>query len=97
MNHHVATDLGGVEVVIVDFHQAYYLIGGDVPEEYIEGVVADVAEETAEGAAPGVDVAGEPVGNQESDGAGEGEGDEVDHLAGIVHPVGVEVAGGEYE
>lgn len=97
MNHHVATDLGGVEVVVVDFHQTYYLIGGDVPEEYIEGVVADVAEETAEGAAPGVDIAGEPIGHQESDGAGERDGEEVDHLAGIVHPVGVEVAGGEYE
>lgn len=67
VNHHVASELGIVEVVVGYLDEADDFITDDVEHEDGEGVVATIDEETAEEAVATVYPTGYVIGHEEAE------------------------------
>ena len=90
----MTANLPGIEAIVPDLQQADGLVGDDMEDEDIEGMVAGVDQELLEPVVVFVDPAAEVVGHQEAEDGWDGEGEELLEGRAPVH-VGSEILGEE--
>lgn len=66
MDYHVATYLSWVEAIVPDFEQTHCLVGHDVEDKDVEGVVAGIHQESLQAIVMAVYPSADVVGHQES-------------------------------
>ena len=92
VDDHVTADLSRVEAIIPDLQQADRLVGDDVENKDIQGVVACIDQKPFDDPVVFIQPTTEVVGHQESENGRDGEGEELLEGRAPVH-VGREILG----
>ena len=77
MNDHVTANLSGIEAIVPDLQQTDGLVGDDMEDEDIKGMVANIDQQLFEFTWMFVNPTAEVVGHQESEDGRDGEGQEL--------------------
>ena len=85
VDDHMTADLSWVEVIVPDFQKADHLVGDDMEDENVEGVVACIDKETLEPILSFIDPSADVEGHQESEDGWNGERQELVEGGAPVH------------
>ena len=92
MDHHVTTDLSGVEAIVPDFQQTHRLVGDDMEDEDIQGMITGIDQELLDSPRMFVDPLADVIGHQKAKDGWYGERQELLEGRTPVH-VGREILG----
>jgi hypothetical protein len=77
VDDHVAAYLLGIKAIIPDFHQTDGLVGDNMEDKYIEGMVAGINQPLLDSPVLFINPVAEVVGHQEPENSRDGEGEEL--------------------
>ena len=90
VDDHVAANLTGIEAIIPDFHQTDSLVGDNMEDEYIEGMVASINQPLLNSPIVFINPAAEVIGHQKTEDGRDGQREELLERGTPVH-VGREI------
>ena len=90
VDDHVAANLTGIEAIIPDFHQTDSLVGDNMEDEYIEGMVASINQPLLNSPIVFINPAAEVMGHQKTEDGRDGQREELLERGTPVH-VGCEI------